>query len=95
VNVVEDCLTSQVRLIGTTVTVAEAEQTEPGAVQAGVPLNTPVALVTLTVFWTVPAVLYVAEANAVNVVFCGIELGIGGEKTKPVLSLITTPLRSS
>src|SRR6516225_8118301 len=32
VNVVEDCVTSQVRLIGTTVTVAVAWQTEPGAV---------------------------------------------------------------
>src|SRR5262249_11294055 len=89
-----------VRLIGTTVTEALAEQTEPKpAVQAEMPLAAPVALVTLTVSGNVCpaglAVVSAVEANAVTVWPMARLAQVLGEKPKPVLSLIATLFSTS
>jgi hypothetical protein len=87
---------SQVRLIGTTVTEALAEQVEPRPVlQALRWLVAPTALVMVTVLLTVPAEVGVNDAKPVADPPAGIVLGIAGLKVNPVLSLMATLLRSS
>jgi hypothetical protein len=87
---------SQVRLIGTTVTEALAEQVDPKPeAQALSWLVAPTALVIVTVLLTVPAAVEVNEAKAVADPPAGIVLGIAGLNVNPVLSLMATLFRSS
>jgi hypothetical protein len=86
----------QDRLIGMTVTLASAVHTEPKpGEQAERPLKAPVALVTVTVSGKVPGAVCVNEAYAATVVPFGMELGIAGLKTSPVLSWMATLIKSS